>query len=185
MDNDIEHLEKRGFDCSSPEARYVVERVTMHRLDAYTTIAWGNARDTTFRDRKLIHHGDPELKEAHDLITYDRRVQSVILKYTGIIESQFRARYSRAMSALHGELALYDPSQFRRRDFWESAMRDASREIGHRAKDCPNPYRCRAGSESSSRSGAPRSPFRPPPDCIYILDRKTAPCERGRSISGG
>lgn len=55
----------------------------------------------------------------------------------------------------------------------------------YRAKDCPNPFRCLAGSESSSRSGAPRSPFRHPPDCIYILDRKTAPCERGRSISGG
>lgn len=147
VDNDIEHLEKRGFDCSSPEARYVVERVTMHRLDAYTTIAWGNARDTTFRDGELIHHGDPELKEAHDLITYDRRVQSVILKYTGIIESQFRARYSRAMSALHGELALYDPSQFRRRDFWESAMRDAAREIGRQTKRSRSVRRAVEGGE--------------------------------------
>lgn len=45
IDYDIERLGVRGFGRSSPEARYVVERVTMRRLEAYLLVAWGNARD--------------------------------------------------------------------------------------------------------------------------------------------
>ena len=88
IDNDIELLTARGFNCSSPEARYIVERMSMHRLEAYLSIAWNNARAITFRNGKTLHHGDPELKEVHDLITYDRRVQVIILKYAGIFEGR-------------------------------------------------------------------------------------------------
>ena len=130
---DIAYLEKRGFDCSSPEASYVVERVGMHRLEAYLPVAWANARAISFVDGKAVEHGDPPLKEAHDLLTYDRRMQTVILRYIGIVESQFRARYSRAMSALHGDMALYDPALFRKEERWARAMRDASREIARKA----------------------------------------------------
>ena len=56
------------------------------------------------------------------------------LKYTGIIESQFRARYSRAMAALHGDMALYDGRLFRRCNLWEAAMVDASREVSRQAR---------------------------------------------------
>ena len=130
---DIAYLEQRGFDCSSPEARYVIERVGMHRLEAYLPVVWGNSRAISFVNTTIIEHDNPALKEAHDLLTYDRHMQAVILKYIGIIESQFRARYSRAMSSLHGDMALYDPALFRREEHWARAMEDASREIARKA----------------------------------------------------
>lgn len=129
IDIDIESLSERGFDCSSPEARYVVERVSMHRLEAYLPLVSDNARAISFVDGRIIEHGDPELKEAHDLITYDRRVQVIILKYAGIFEGQFRARYARFMTALHGDMALYDHSLFNRRDKYEASMETVAREL--------------------------------------------------------
>ena len=134
VDNDIRRLTEYGFDCSSPEARYVVERVSMHRMDAYLGIALGNACDISFVDGKLVNHGAPQLKEVHDLITYDRRVQTIILKYTGVLESQFRARYARWMSALHGDMALYDPSLFNRRGKYDAAMASVNRELSRQRK---------------------------------------------------
>lgn len=129
IDSDIESLSERGFDCSSPEARYVVERVSMHRLEAYLPLVSDNARAISFVDGRIIEHGDPELKDAHDLITYDRRVQVIILKYAGIFEGQFRARYARFMTALHGDMALYDHSLFNRRDKYEASMETVAREL--------------------------------------------------------
>ena len=129
IDNDINRLESLGFDCASPEARYIVERVSMHRLDAYLKIVFDNARAVSLHNGEIIEHGDPELKEVHDLITYDRRVQVIILKYAGIFEGQFRAVYSRYMTALHGDMALYDPSLFNRRDKYESAMLTVAKEL--------------------------------------------------------
>ena len=38
------------------------------------------------------------------------------------------------MAALHGDMALYDGSLFRRTDHWERAMADVTREIGRRTK---------------------------------------------------
>lgn len=134
VDDDVRRLTEYGFDCSSPEARYVVERVSMHRLDAYLGIALGNARATSLVDGKIINHGKPQLKEVHDLITYDRRVQTIILKYTGVLESQFRARYARWMSALHGNMALYDPSLFNRRGKYDAAMSSVARELSRQRK---------------------------------------------------
>ena len=32
VDLDVSEVEARGFDCSSDEARYVIERIGMHRL---------------------------------------------------------------------------------------------------------------------------------------------------------
>ena len=130
---DIAYLKQRGFDCSSPEAHYVIERVGMHKLEAYLPAAWENSRAISFVDDTTIKHDSPALKEAHDLLTYDRRMQAVILKYIGIVESQFRARYSRAMSSLHGNMALYDPTLFRKEERWARAMQDASREIVRKA----------------------------------------------------
>lgn len=129
VDNDIERLSARGFDCSSPEARYIVERVSMHRLEAYLPVVSDNARAASLVDGQIIEHGDPELKEAHDLITYDRRVQVLILKYTGILEGQFRARYARFMTALHGDMALYDPDLFNRRDKYDDTIAVVTREL--------------------------------------------------------
>lgn len=130
IENDIRRIEAMGFDCSSPSAPHAVERIGKKKLNAYLPVSARNAR--AFDASGPLP--PPELKEAHDLITYDRRMQSVILKYTGIIETQFRARFSRAMGALHGDFCLYDADNFLRRDRWESVMADVRREIGRRSR---------------------------------------------------
>lgn len=131
VDLDVSEVEARGFDCSSDEARYVIERIGMHRLSFYLPLAYWNSRN----DR-------PSLTEAHDLMTYDRRVQSIVLKYVGVFETQLRARYAREMSAEHGEMSLYDPGMFRDEGRYRSAMKDVERELSRQSRRCREIREC-------------------------------------------
>lgn len=51
---------------------------------------------------------DPSIKLAHDLLTFDRRMQVVLLKYIGVFEAQFRAQHLVNMASRHGAHAIRD-----------------------------------------------------------------------------
>lgn len=87
----------------APESRYVLEHVTYQHLMPYL-----KALDA------IEGYEDPSLKLAHDLLTFDRRMQVVLLKYIGVFEAQFRAQYLISMASRHGAYAVYDKELFLR-----------------------------------------------------------------------
>lgn len=107
--DDVSQLKSMGIDCgSSLSAEYVLACTTLHRLLAYRRFVEENKRG-----RK------PELKEFWDVLTFDRRIQSTLIKYIGIFESKFRSVYSRLMGQECGEFALYEKRNFRRPDAYD------------------------------------------------------------------
>lgn len=119
VDRDIARLEDQGIDCSPHlAAEYALSSVTIHRLLAYSWFV-----------KRHAHLDKPNIKEIWDVLTFDRRIQSTLLKYIGIFESRFRSIYSRLMSEHGGIFALYDDENFLRRPAYEDTWRKYTSEL--------------------------------------------------------
>ena len=108
----LSKLALRGFkDAETAEAAFMLQRVSYNHMLPYLNAS----------SRHPIS-GEPSVKEAHDLLAFDRRMQSVIFKFIGVFESQMRAQYSHWMETLHGQFAHHDAELFLRRENYEKAI---------------------------------------------------------------
>ena len=115
----IEALKGRGFsDAETAESGHLVQRITESHLEPYLSIIEGRGKDYP-----------PSVKAAHDLLTFDRRFQSVLFKYMGVLEMQMRAQYSHWMEKAHGAFSLYDSTQFLREDNHLKSLKHLDDEI--------------------------------------------------------
>ena len=100
----LSELAAKGYvGTDKPESIYVLEHVTYQHLTPYLKALDGMNR-----------HPDPSLKLAHDLLAFDRRMQAMLLKYTGVFEFQLRSQYLSHMAERHGAHAIYDATLFLR-----------------------------------------------------------------------
>lgn len=100
----IDRLVSRGFsDASTGEAAFLLKRVTESHLEPYLSMIETPSSGVV-----------PSIRAANDLMTFDRRYQSILFKYIGIIEAQMRAQYSHWMGHFHGDFSMYDTSLFLR-----------------------------------------------------------------------
>lgn len=118
----LKTLAEDGFlDAGTPEALYVLDHVSYQHLLPYIKVldslpAW---------EQRTVNM-------VHNLLTFDRRMQSMLMKCIGIFEAQFRAQYLRAMASEHGPYAAYDGSLFLRPDNYEKSFRSYSEEVDKR-----------------------------------------------------
>lgn len=114
-----------GINCDPlPIARYALSCITLHRLRAYYWFVMENPRCA-----------DPGIKELWDTLTFDRRVQSVLLKYIGIFESRFRSVYSRLMEEACGPFAVYEERNFLREDIYQKTRSNYEKDISRQMHD--------------------------------------------------
>lgn len=100
----LSELAAKGYvGTDKPESLYVLEHVTYQHLTPYLKAL-----------NNMSPHPDPSLKLAHDLLTFDRRMQAMLLKYTGVFEFQLRSQYLSHMAESHGAYAIYDAHLFLR-----------------------------------------------------------------------
>lgn len=118
-------LEADGFaDALSIEAKYMLEHTSYRHMKPYIDAV----------KSIQVPSGGHFLKTAHDMLTFDRRIQSVLLKYIGIIEAQMRAQYSAAMASTHGPFAIYDAALFLRPERYEKTFVAYSEEVDRASK---------------------------------------------------
>lgn len=123
-DEILAELADKGYvGTDAPESRYVLEHVTYQHLMPYI-----RALDA------IDGHPDPSLKLAHDLLTFDRRMQVVLMKYIGVFESQFRAQYLINMASRHGAYALYEEELFLRGERYAESLGYYQSEVEKRIR---------------------------------------------------
>ena len=117
-----------GFlDAGTPEALYVLDHVNCQHLLPYIKVL-----------DSLPAWEQRTMNMVHNLLTFDRRMQSMLMKCIGIFEAQFRIQYLRTMASEHGPYAVYDGSLFLRPDNHERSFRSYSEEIDKRiSRDKP------------------------------------------------
>ena len=120
-----ELLRERGFaDAGTDSALHLLSRVSYQHLSPYlTAVEKAGCKKS--------------LKHAHDLLTLDRRFQSMAFKYIGMFETQFRAAYSSAMAREHGDFALYDAGVFLRGDLYGKTRSAYDAEVLRKARRSP------------------------------------------------
>ena len=106
----IELIAERGFvDARTPECAYLLERCSYKHLSDYF--------------RPVLESVDsPSVKMVHDVMVFDRRFQSAVLKYIGIVETQTRAQYAHWMQVFNGRFSLYNEELFLRKRNYEKAL---------------------------------------------------------------
>ena len=102
----LDELRLKGYaDIGTPEPAYILEHVSYQHLIPY------------FKALAYLPPSEPKtVNAAHNLLTFDRRMQSVLMQYVGIFEAQFRAQYLARMTEAHGPFAVYDPGNFLREE---------------------------------------------------------------------
>lgn len=122
----IDALAARGFsDARTGEAAFMLQRVSLQHMQPYLDMVARHPKGSA-----------PCIKEACDLMSFDRRFQSAVFKYIGVFETQFRAQYAHMMERESGEMSLYDASLFLRPDNYERSREhydtEARRKAGRR-----------------------------------------------------
>lgn len=121
----LERLRDEGFaDALSGEAAYLVQCVSPSHLSPYLSLV----------RRMRGESGTMTVQEAHDILSFDRKYQSILFRYIGIVESQMRAQYAHRMEAVHGAFALYDPALFLRRKNYDKSMAFYSSEVNRQVR---------------------------------------------------
>lgn len=105
-------------DATTREACYAIERVGYHHLLPYLQVSY-------FKNTTRPH----SVKEAHDTLTFDRTFQSILFKYIGIFETQFRAKYSHLMKEEYGNFALYSKDNFLREENYKASFKFYENEV--------------------------------------------------------
>lgn len=82
---------------------------------------------------------DRDINTLHRFIDCDRALRTVFMKWIGVFESQFKARYANAMAREHGPFAHRDPSNFKNSEHFDDFLETYSREFS---------YKLEAGNES-------------------------------------
>ena len=72
--------------------------------------------------RYLPNSGVMSLRRGHDLMLFDIEYQSIVLKYIGLFEIAFRARYAREMAELRGPFAHRDRRNFINGDYFNEFL---------------------------------------------------------------
>lgn len=117
---DLERLKGRGFlDWDSKDARFLIERVTYRHLSPYLAIVEDSCQE-------------PRLTTAYHLFGFDRRLQSLLFKYVGILEGRMRAQYSHWMEVHCGPYSIYEEDRFLRRDKHASSINRLKKEVVRR-----------------------------------------------------
>ena len=120
----IDDLASRGFaDARTGETAFMLQRVSRQHMQPYLNVAL-----------KFPSGDFPSVKEAHDILVFDRRLQSVLFKYIGVFETQFRAQYAHLMECESGEMALYDSSLFLRPANYEKSRKHFDVEAERKSK---------------------------------------------------
>ena len=121
----IESLKQFGFvDAETGETAYMLERTSYAHLAYYFRSVLSAARKSGTA---------PTVKAVHDVMTLDRRFQSVVFKYIGLVESQVRSQYSHWMKVEHGYFPHHDGTLFLNLRNYEDARKSYDREAS-RAK---------------------------------------------------
>lgn len=118
----LDRAASKGFsDADTEQARYFLRRIGYAYASDYFRFFSGS--------------GDDGLKAIHQAIIFDRRVQSVLMRYIGLFELQFRAQYAYFMSLEGGAFAHRDPSNFKNRSYFDSFLREYGGEVGRQLKN--------------------------------------------------
>ncbi len=95
-------LSDKGFaDSLSPSTQYILEHVGIEHLLPY--LSHVEEHDDVF---------PPLVKSVHDILVFDRRFESIILKYVGVVEMQLKAQYSHWGTCELGPFFLYSPKNY-------------------------------------------------------------------------
>lgn len=124
IDQIINLLSSKDVSCEPKQiARYILERTSLHRLNAYLHAIeeFGTFDNYT-------------LKSIYDLMTLDKGMSDIALKYIGVFETQMKARYSQIMGEKYGAFAFYDEKLFLRKDRFFDTLGRAQREIDLQVK---------------------------------------------------
>ncbi len=106
----------KGFvDTDSEQARYLLRRVGYTYVSDY----FGAFKKGGAQGLRLVHQAT----------LFDRRMQSVIMKYIGLFELQFRSQYSYLMALDGGAFAHRDPSNFKNRGHFDSFLAEYEGEV--------------------------------------------------------
>lgn len=123
LDEIIDLIEDQGVDCSPrSHSLYLLKRISYHRLKPYISAL-----------KRYSSLSEYHLKQVHDLLTFDRRLSAVTLKYIGIFETQMKARYIQLMGEKHGVFAWYEKDLFWREQIHKDTIKKMTDEIYRQA----------------------------------------------------
>lgn len=112
----LDRLGRRGFaDAGTNQARYLIRRIGFAHVESYL--------------RAFSTKAVPSLRLVHQAILFDRRFQSILLKYIGLFELQFRAQYSQALAESGGAFAHRDGTNFKSPKHFSEFLGDYQREL--------------------------------------------------------
>ncbi len=116
-------LVNMGFPDAAimPHASYMLEHATISHLRPYLL-------------RVADRSNSPGIDQVHSLMTFDRRFQSVLFKYIGVVETQFRAQYAHLMNECGGAFSMYDKSLFLRCGNYRKSMSLLEKELERKRK---------------------------------------------------
>ena len=116
----LSRLAGMGFDdTETPQASYFIDRIGYTHAKPYA--------------KRFAHRGTG-LAAVEAAVRFDRLFQSVLLKYIGLFEVQFRALYSRLMAESGGAFAHRDPSCFKRRDWYRDSLVNYAEEVNRQSR---------------------------------------------------
>ncbi len=117
----IDKLESSGVDCCpEPATLLVLQRISFHRLKQYINAYKEYSTSQTCN-----------MKQVHDLVTFDRRISAAALKYIGVLETEVKARYTQIMAEAYGPFSWYDKSLFLRERRHTKTISNINNEIDH------------------------------------------------------
>ena len=116
----IRHLAEMGFnDTDTAQAAYFIDRVGYTHAKPYAV---------------RFAHRETGLAAVEAAVRFDRLFQSVLLKYIGLFEVQFRAQYSRLMAETGGAFAHRDPSCFKSQDLHMASLESYADEVNRQSR---------------------------------------------------
>lgn len=123
----VSRAKSNGFyDADAGASRYLLGRVSFQHMCDYFDSVMACDEDVP-----------KSVKEAHRLMTIDRKYQLILFEYIGLFELQFRSVYAREMSLRYGAFAHRNPKLFKRQDYFDGFLREYAVPLRRIAKGKP------------------------------------------------
>lgn len=121
------HARAKGFpDGDSDQAEYFLNRISYQHASGYYKLFQND--DGTLAE-------DASLMRVHRAILFDRKMQALLMEYIGLFELQFRAQYSYRLAEERGAFAHRNPSNFKKREFFDKFIEKYENEFNRQMKN--------------------------------------------------
>lgn len=114
-----------GFTGSLGETEFI-----LHHMNYETFMQYGRS----------ISRGKA-VRNVHSLFMFDQRLKSILMRWIGVFETQFRALYSNAMAMHCGTFAHRNPSNFKSIKHFEDFLENYAREMKYKIDAGSSPIR--------------------------------------------